>query len=376
MGDDGKRQRFEEQLARAARALENGEQLGTRIEGALVGLGAALEARVASEIEKKTEQLAKSTTKEQRKAERRKRREQIKQLRHQRKLQQLAEHHGGRGAAIATGVVMLVFALLTAGIAALHPDKWWLLFVGLGLGMGGAGAIFGGGNQAPALPAAKVEEEESEELEEGESERASLPPAPAAPVVDALEQRAREACARVRSELEKATPGVRDWVGDPKKVLEPLERTVAGLGERIRTLQALLAASSMERLQTEHSALVRRLDDAKDEGLRSSVMGALEALEKRRKQRGDLELARNRLEVEQQRVALVVEGLEGELLRLRIAGADRGQADVALTRAVEELGTQVGAVAEALEAEQRGFVTTVQAIGESEGSRGSGERVR
>src|SRR5207248_2189973 len=87
-----------------------------------------------------------------------------------------------------------------------------------------------------------------------------------------------------------------------------------------------------------------------DEEIRRSLQGAVAAIGEQKKQRGLLKLGAERLDAEQLRLQYVLERLLAQFVRLRMAGAGaQAGPDRELEGAVAQLGTEIDAVADALE---------------------------
>ena len=273
--------------------------------------------------------------KQRRKWERQERRERQRALKHQRRLEQANPLQGWVFAAV---------ALVLAGMA-VFSEKWWLIFVALGMGSSAAN-ILGRVHERSRLGRESSPEAPSLPEETVTAEPAARPPEAADPRtarVDAL-------CDKLLAEL-RAGPGVlRDVVHQPEPTVEGLRRGCHELVRRERELRALASPEDERRLEEERARLAARVVSEPDAVVRERLEKTLRLLDTQRQQRAELATAASRLEAEHMRLYYTLENLYTQVLRVR--SADAASADVAgagLRQSVEQLGVEMDAVAEALE---------------------------
>ena len=284
--------------------------------------------------------------KERRKWERRmareQQREQQRALKRQRELEE---------ANPLMGWVFALAALVMVGMAVLQPDKWWLVFVALGMGAASAGIL----GRVRQLEKARLQEgerqgtasrEEARDEAPAETGRAGAP----RQAEDPRTARVDTLCDKLLAEL-RAGPGVlREVVHQPEQTVEGLRKSCHELARRERELRALSPPEEERRLEEERARLAARVESEGDAVVKERLEGALRLLDEQRRQRAELATAASRLEAEHMRLYYTLENLYTQVLRVR--SADAAGADVAgagLRRSVEQLGLEMDAVAEALE---------------------------
>lgn len=289
------------------------------------------------------EQLEK---KERRKWERRMARERMREQQRALKRQRELEE-----ANPLMGWVFALAALVMVGMAVLQPDKWWLVFVALGMGAASAGIL----GRVRQLEKARLQEGERqgtasrEEARDAAPEEAGRAGAPRQ-AEDPRTARVDTLCDKLLAEL-RAGPGVlREVVHQPEQTVEGLRKSCHELARRERELRALSPPEEERRLEEERARLAARVESERDAVVKERLEGALRLLDEQRRQRAELATAASRLEAEHMRLYYTLENLYTQVLRVR--SADAAGADVAgagLRRSVEQLGLEMDAVAEALE---------------------------
>lgn len=237
------------------------------------------------------------------------------------------------------GVVFALVALALAVIALSSPRQlWWMLFISLGLGSSAAHHLYRpkraleAQGEPEALPAS-IEEEAAE-------------PEP----VDPRTARVDGLCDKLLAELRGAPGVLREVVHQPEPTVEALRRSCHELVRRERELRALSSPEDEKRLAEERAQLAARVEAEADAVVKERLGSALEVLDEQRRQRAELGTAASRLEAEYTRLYYTLEHLYAQVLRVR--SADTVSADVAgagLRKSLEQLGTEMDAVAEALE---------------------------
>ncbi|WP_371823422.1 hypothetical protein [Myxococcus sp. CA056] len=212
---------------------------------------------------------------------------------------------------------------------------WWLVFVALGFFLVAAKYLKRPSDeQGPRLP---------EQAPEKQAEVSGAPEDPRTARVDAL-------CSRLLAELGQGPAVLREVVHAPERTVEALRQGCHALARRERELRALATPEEARRLEEERQALAARVEAEKDAVVRERLRGALTALDAQREQRAELATAADRLEAEHTRLYYTLEGLYAQVLRVRSAdAAGEDIAGLGLRQSVEQLGSEVEAVTQALE---------------------------
>jgi hypothetical protein len=317
--------RFQDRLSRLEEALAQGQERHAQAMEAWVRrMGRLPTKKEQREWEKRWRKEAQRDAK---RAEREaRRREEAKRAEHERNPAQ--------------GVVYVLIALALAVVAFINPQElWWMLFISLGMGSAAARHLsrprhaVGAPREPEALPAPR------EEL--------------AAPRPEALDPRAARVdvlCDKLLAELRGAPGVLREVVHQPEPTVEALRRSCHELVRRERELRALSSPEDEKRLTDEREQLAARVEAERDAVVKERLGSALEVLDEQRRQRAELGTAASRLEAEYTRLYYTLEHLYAQVLRVR--SADTASADVAgagLRKSLEQLGTEMDAVAEALE---------------------------
>jgi hypothetical protein len=257
----------------------------------------------------------------------------------------------------AEGYVQLFAALMLALFAAFRPEMWWLVFVAIGLGTQGVRVLA----SSPA-PDSEAGSKKTARLPQPEPERAPSPP------LDPRDARVDGVCGRILAELKASPEGVRDLGSRPERTIEALRTTCLELTRRERELRALLGPDDDRRLAQEREQLVARISGEQDAIVRQRLEGALGALDGQVAQRKELSTSAARFEAEHTRLGYTLEGMYTQLLRVRSAdAASRDLAGAGLRQSVEQLGAEIDAVAEALEEVNRGDLSPIAPIADSNG---------
>ncbi len=270
------------------------------------------------------------------------------------------------------GTVSLVAAVLMALFTVVHPDYWWLLFPALGIGTNGAQILGAHYRRREPVQIASPSTPSKTSLEPGTSTSGGRDASTSVAGTDPRDGRVDELCRRLLEELKKSPKGLRELVGSPEKTIEALRTTAHDLTRRERELRALLRPEDSERLERERGSLLARLGSAQDETLRQKVHETLAALERQREQNRQLEVAASRFEVEQQAITLKLEQLHAQLVLMRTGAATAEATRLVVRQSLEQLGDQIDAVAESIEAVNRGDLSPVGPVGsEAEGDASS-----
>lgn len=239
----------------------------------------------------------------------------------------------------AAAAVLLYFALT-------QPHLWWMVFIAFGFGMAGASLLAKGYHHERLLAA---------QGERGATRpQGALGQSPALALIDGRLSRVDETCERILAEMKSGPQVVREVVQRPQETLQALRAASHELGRRERELRTAVTPQDEQRLQDERARLGARAAAERDAVARERLESALRALDAQLAQRATLATAAARFEAEGTRILYTLENLYTQILRAR--SADAASAEVAgagLRRSVEQLGLEVDAVAEALEAVNR-----------------------
>jgi hypothetical protein len=326
-------------LRRIGGALEqNRHQYATVVEQIM----AATNAEVADRLAAKTEQVtARIVERHQRRIARRLRREERRR-----------DHEGlDAGAGIARGVVYSVVAITCLVYALVHPEFFWMIFVASGFGMSAA-ASFGRAVRRRRLPnEAGTEAAEPATASPAQAATVNAPPPqePVAEPPDPKVARIQVLCDKLLAELESGPPIVREVVTEPQATIGGLRRACLETARRERELRDVLAAQDEARLIAERDALAARVSSEPDQIVHERLGQALRALEQQLTNRAELVTAATRLEAENTRILYTLENLHMQLLRARSTDIGAPELGGKLREGLRELGTQIDAVAEALE---------------------------
>jgi hypothetical protein len=284
--------------------------------------------------------------------------------RHQRTMDRLEQRRqrrerprpGRRGRDLADlprGIVSAVAALVCLVLAVRTPGLWWLVFVALGLGSSAARTF---GRAAWSRPTELAEQagerqpashtEPSAAGTSGQRQAAEAVPAePPDPTVT----RIQSLCDKLLAEVETGPPIVREIVTEPQKTIAGLRQACLEIARRERELRSVLAAQENGALVADREALAARLSNERDEIVRDRLGQALRAFDEQMAHRAELETAATRLEAENTRILYTLENLHMQMLRARSTDIGAPELGGKLRESLRDLGTQIDAVAEALE---------------------------
>ncbi len=213
----------------------------------------------------------------------------------------------------------------------------------------GAGATVSRGAQVPAamsVSAGVTYAANSKRRERAPRQAAALQESK----VDPRDERVDVACERLENELKEAPEQVREHLGTSAETVGALRRTCHDLLRRERALREEANPEALARLDKEKEVIEQRLAAATDPAVRRSLSGAVAAIAEQRRQRELLRTSADRLDAEQTRLILTLEGLGTQLVRLRTAGAELGpSAGAELIQGVQQLHDEIEAIAQALE---------------------------
>jgi len=142
---------------------------------------------------------------------------------------------------------------------------------------------------------------------------------------------------------------VREVVKEPQTTIGGLRQACLEIARRERELRTVLSAQEEASLIAERDGLAARLLAERDEIVRDRLGQALRALEQQLAHRAELATAATRLEAENTRILYTLESLHMQLLRARSTDIGAPELGGRLRDSLRELGTEIDAVAEALE---------------------------
>lgn len=241
-----------------------------------------------------------------------------------------------RAPSLIAGVFSLLAAFICIVFSATRPDLWWMIFVALGLGVSG-------GKQISAALRLKGEGRTEREVE-------------AKHEVDAL-------CDDLLADLEASPEAVRQFISDPEKTVKTMRSTLKALDQRRRQLLEEDAPGRLAQANVRRGELVVKRDNAVDPEARQRLGDAIEGLD------GQVSALRQ--------LAAVTERVDGEYtallvrlqeLKTRVSVARSSGTQVQLDGlkvSVQRLNDELGAIAEAMAAVERGDVQPVAEVSAS-----------
>ncbi|MDP3504281.1 MAG: hypothetical protein Q8S33_28345 [Myxococcales bacterium] len=249
----------------------------------------------------------------------------------------------------AGGIVFLIAAVICAVMGIVNPQMWWMVFVALGLGLGGAGQLAGAAKRRKELAAEKAEAEPVEPVKA----RAST----TVHEVDAL-------CDALLAELATAPETVRTFVSDPQKTVTSMRATLKSLDLRRQQLLGEDAAGRLAAARAQHTELQARHDATGDAETKLRMEEALRSMSSQ--------------EAALQHLLVMTERVDGEYtsllvhlqeLRTRVSVARSSSTSVQLEgvkASVQRLNDELGAISEAMDAVRRGDLSPVSAVDEGD----------
>jgi flagellin-like hook-associated protein FlgL len=342
---------LDESLRRIGGALQHNRlQYATMVEQIMADTHAEVARRMAEESDRLAVKMAE---KHQRRLDRWERRAERHRVR------RLEERSRDTESAVPRGIVFLVAAVICVTIALRQPSLFWMVFVALGFGMSAVAAFTQAarGRQAGAAQEA-LPKDESETTSAGKPAEARTAetqvvqppvPPPVAEPSDPKVTRIQTLCDKLLAELESGPPIVREVVTHPQATIGGLRQACLETARRERELRSVLAAQDEAGLVAERDALATRVSHEQDGIVRERLGQAHTALEQQLAHRAELATAASRLEAENTRILYTLENLHMQLLRARSTDIGAPELGGKLRDSLRELGTQIDAVAEALE---------------------------
>lgn len=233
-------------------------------------------------------------------------------------------------ASVGAGIVMLIAALGMAAFAAFRPELWWMIFVALGFGLGGAKQVsLANERKRAALPATSPVLEPQHQHQPGEIHE-----------VDAL-------CDQLLADLKKAPEAVQHFVQAPEKTIASLRATARALDTRRRQLLAEEPRERLSALAAQRQTLEARLTAASDPVTKAKLGDALRSLDGQRSALEELGTHADRVDGEYTSLLISLQELRTRVSVARSAGS-AVQLDGVKT-SVERLNSELAAISGALD---------------------------
>ncbi len=267
----------------------------------------------------------------------------LKRERRELRRQNKAEREAANATVLGGGVAV-TFAVALVAMAIMNHDLWWLVFVALGIGSGGARQL--------NIALQRQREQKKVEL-------------PAPPEVD----RAEQLCDELLNELKSSPEAVRAFLGQPEKTVESIRAACKQLKARHDEIASLSDAHAMEEIAKEKT----RLDVAKPNLDAGTWQRACDALAQRQQLLEKTRAAADRVNSERD---ILLNTLESLRMRLKLAKTS-GQDNLDGVRTeVGRLGDELSAISDALESAQAAGLSPVAPIeAETPATAKKGERV-
>jgi hypothetical protein len=300
---------LEASIKRLQQAIANGQTPAPLLQAVLAAAGAQALERVNLSLQKRREK---------------------ERLREQKRLR---EKEAAQESAKPRGVVLAGAAVVILYFALSQPELWWLVFIAL---------IF---SLASARLLARAHRH---------SQRAALESNPGLAPLEVRQKRVDMASERLLADLKSGPQLVRDFVQQPEETIKALRTASQELTRRERELRSALGAEDERLLRRERAELEGRVNSEEDPVVRARLAAALSALDQQLAQRAELTTAAMRFEAEGTRILYTLESLRTQILRARSADASSAEVvGAGLRRSLEQIGEEMEAVAEALEAVNR-----------------------
>ncbi len=182
--------------------------------------------------------------------------------------------------------------------------------------------------------------------------------APSAASTDPRAVKFSELFARIDAQIDLAPALVREHLGASAGGVRALRGTCTALLAREHALRTEASPEAVAQLLAERDGINGRIATSDDAQTRMSLQSAIAAIDTQVQQRKLLARSADRLDAELTRLFWTLDGLVAQLVRLRSAGADATQApDARLSQSVQQLQSEVAAIADALEEVSRGVAT-------------------
>lgn len=295
--------------------------------------------QIGRAVDKAVEQVFDAQKRREEKRERRRRRREEKR---QRELDD---------ASMPGGLVMLALAVACVAFAMLRPELWWMVFVALGLGMGGAHQLhlaslrreqqrLGGAKGAP-LPSGKGATDAPAQVDE----------------VDAL-------CDELLADLKTSPEAVRSFLQEPEKTVTSLRKTCKALRQRREQLRAEVPTARMDALRSQREELTRRREEATDAEARGKLDEALKSLQAQSDALAQVRANAERVDGEYTELLVLLQEMRTRVSLARSAVS--GPQIDGLKQNVQRLNDELAAITEAMESLKRdGGVSAVAPVSDA-----------
>lgn len=283
--------------------------------------------RLSDTLTKLNETLDKSRRERKREA-REERRELTRAERREAKRRREAENASTVG-----GVFTLVVALIMLGYAIYNPHMWWLIFVALGIGSGGARQLSLAAKKSKAQAAPLPEKQEPHEI-------------------DAL-------CDQLLGDLKESPEVVRSFLQDPEKTVEALRLAAKAIDARRKDL-AGAGKDQLAALDQQRKDLTARRDGASDPVAREKFDGAVRSLDGQKAALEQLRGVADRLDGEYTSLLVLLQELRTRVAVARSTNSSSQQAG--LEQSVKRLNEELEAITDSLQkAQGEGLLTPIDA---------------
>lgn len=293
-------------------------------------------------------------------AKRRKKREEERERKKREKREKRREREL-QSASMPGGIVLLVAALVCLAFSVLRPELWWMVFVALGFGLGGAQQLHLAGQRRRAS--------------RGEADRIGGEQAPVdRHEVDLL-------CDALLADLKQSPESVRSFLKKPEATIESLRATCKALDARRQQLSREGARLSIDEVRRRRAELVERRDATKDPETRARLEQAVSSLETQAHALEQLKLAADRIDGEYTSLFVLLQELRTRVAIAKSAGTPPQLEG--LKQNVQRLNVELEAISEALETAGREPVAPIAPLaseaadgGDAAASGGSRRRER
>lgn len=225
-------------------------------------------------------------------------------------------------ASVAGGVFGLVMALVLVGFALTHLQFWWLLFVALGIGSGGA----------KQLALAKERERRQVQLREPVS-------TPGPHEIDTL-------CDQLLVDLKASPEVVRSFLQQPEQTVEALRVTAKAVDQRRKDLATSGTKDQLAALARQRQELIDRRDASVDVEARVKFDAALRSLDGQEAALNLLVAVSDRLDGEYTSLLVLLQELKTRVAVAR--STNTGSQLEGLQQNVQRLNAELQAITESL----------------------------
>lgn len=225
-------------------------------------------------------------------------------------------------ASVAGGVFGLVMALVLVGFALTHLQFWWLLFVALGVGSGGA----------KQLALARERERRQVELQEPLA-------TPGPHEIDAL-------CDQLLVDLKASPEVVRSFLQQPEQTVEALRVTAKAVDQRRKDLAASATKDQLAALARQRQELQDRREASVDVEARVKFDSALRSLDGQEAALNLLGAVNDRLDGEYTSLLVLLQELKTRVAVAR--STNTGSQLEGLQQNVQRLNAELQAITESL----------------------------